>query len=191
MTWLRVAALGLLLLAGCDPRGTGQRAGAGSPAPDALAARIEAAHLHRHLTQVPRTLDPSLNEDVGGYAVADDLFEGLVRLDAAGRIVPGVAESWQGSADGLVWQFRLRSGARWSNGDPVTARDFLFAWRRVLDPQTASPAAQQLRPIAGVAAILAGTAGVEALAVQAPDAHTLQVRLAAPTPHFLYLLTNC
>ena len=84
-------------------------------------ARINAGHLQRHLTQAPRTLDPSLNEDVSGYAIMDDLFEGLVRLDAAGNIVPGVAERWDTSPDGLLWRFHLRPQAQWSNGQPVTA----------------------------------------------------------------------
>ncbi len=177
--------LGLLLGAGCG------RTGPATPHQDGLASRVAAAHLHRHITQVPRTLDPSFNEDVAAYSIADDLFEGLVRLDAAGRVVAGVAERWEASADGMVWRFHLRESAQWSNGDAVTAADFVFAWRRVVAPATASPAAQQLLPIAGAAAIVAGDAAPETLGVSATDPHTLEVRMAAPTPYFLYLLTNC
>lgn len=177
-----------LLLGSCDHPA---RMASGRLTSAAIAARVDTGHLHRHLTQSPRTLDPSFNEDVAGNAVIDDLFEGLVRLDAAGNIVPGVAERWEVSADGLKWSFHLRANARWSNGDPVTAMDFSYAWRRVVDPATGSPAASQLLPIAGVAQIIDGRAQPGTLAVIATDAHTLDVQLAGPTPYFLYLLTNC
>ena len=170
--------------------------GCGGPARSTLSdaaieARIASGHLHRHLSQSPRTLDPSLNEDVAAYSVADDLFEGLVRLDAAGTVVPGVASSWESSADGLTWRFHLRPEARWSNGDPVRAEDFVFAWRRLLDPATGSANRAQFAPIAGAGDILAGTAPPTALGARALDARTLVVSLASPTPHFLYLLTVC
>jgi oligopeptide transport system substrate-binding protein len=185
--WLAVGAA-LLQLMACD----GQRPPAsGAMRADAVAARVAAAHLFRHITQSPRTLDPSLNEDVAAYAIADDLFEGLVRLDAAGNVVPAVAERWEVSPDGLLWRFHLRHDALWSNGDAVAAADFVFAWRRVLAPETASPLAQQLAPIAGAAAILTGAAQPATLAATAIDAQTLEVRLASSTPYFLYLLTNC
>lgn len=151
----------------------------GGTAPSTLSdadidARIASGHLHRHLSQSPRTLDPALNEDVAAYAIADDLFEGLVRLDPAGSVVPGVASSWERSADGLDWRFHLRPEARWSNGDPVRARDFIYAWRRIQDPATGSANRAQLELLADA---------------RAPDDHTLEVRLASPTPYFLYLLT--
>jgi oligopeptide transport system substrate-binding protein len=177
----------LLSLVACGP----QHLGEGALGETAIAARVAAGHLHRHMTQSPRTLDPSLNEDVAAYAIADDLFEGLVRLDAAGNVIPAVASSWRVSADGLQWRFFLRPEARWSNDEPVTAADFVYAWRRVVDPNTASVAAQQLLPIAGAAEVISGKASPASLAVMAVDAHTLDVRLAAPTPYFLYLLTNC
>jgi oligopeptide transport system substrate-binding protein len=187
-----VKRLFCLLLAGlalgaCDQSA---RMADGGLSAAAMATRIESAHLHRQLTQSPRTLDPSLNEDVAGFSIIDDLFEGLVRLDPAGHIVPGVAERWDVSDDGLNWRFELRTDARWSNGDPVTAQDFLYAWRRVVDPETASPAAQQLLPMAGAAQIIDGKAAPATLAVKAVDAHTLEVSLAEQTPYFLYLLTN-
>ena len=86
--------------------------------------------LNRHLEGDPRTLDPSLAEDVVGEFVLDDLFEGLVTLDEDGSTIPGVATSWETSADGKTWTFHLREDARWSNGQPVTADDFVYAWRR-------------------------------------------------------------
>jgi oligopeptide transport system substrate-binding protein len=174
-----------LLLSGCGGTARSTLSDA------AIDARIAAGHLHRHLSQSPRTLDPSLNEDVAAYSIADDLFEGLVRLNAAGAVVPGVASSWEPSADGLIWRFHLRPEARWSNGDPVQAGDFVYAWRRLLDPVTGSANRAQFAPIAGADDIQAGTASPQSLGVRALDARTLEVRLASSTPHFLYLLTLC
>jgi oligopeptide transport system substrate-binding protein len=183
LVWLAAA----LLLVGCERP---DRAAGGARNDAAVADRIATAHLHRHLTQSPNSLDPSFSADMPAYAVVDDLFEGLVRLDAAGNIVPGVAERWESSTDGLQWRFHLRPQARWSNGQALTAADFVFSWRRMLDPQTGSRNANELRPIAGAAGILDQAAALDTLGVTAPDALTLEVRLATPTPYFLYLLTN-
>jgi oligopeptide transport system substrate-binding protein len=92
--------------------------------------------LNRHLEADPRTLDPSLMSDVVGQIVLDDLFVGLVSLDEQGNTIPGVATSWETSADGKTWTFQLRNNARWSNGQPVTADDFIYAWRRQVDLAT-------------------------------------------------------
>jgi len=142
--------------------------------PAAIDARISQGHLHRHLSQSPRTLDPSLGEDVAAYTIVDDLFEGLLRLDAGGNIVPGVAARWEQSADALTWTFHLRPEARWSNGDRVLARDFVYGWRRIMDPDTGSTNRSQLVGIASMRA-----AGDDVLVVQ----------LSNPIPHFKYLLT--
>ncbi len=146
--------------------------------------------LDRQIGASPRTLDPSLATDVASQHVLDDLFEGLVTLNEAGDIVPGVAARWQRSADGLTWTFHLRDDARWSNGKPVTAQDFLYAWKRILDPTTASEYAQALGPIVNALAINAGKLPLDQLGAEAPDAHTLIVHLVIPTPYFLNLLTN-
>ena len=84
-----------------------------------------------------RSLDPSIATDVPAFHVLDDLFEGLTRLDERGEPEPGIASSWETSTDGRTWTFHLRE-ARWSNGDAVRARDFVYAWRRTVDPATAS-----------------------------------------------------
>jgi oligopeptide transport system substrate-binding protein len=185
--------VGLSVLVLCGLAACGQSSDPARAAADdrAIAARIAAGHLQRHATQFPRTLDPALNEDVAAYAISDDLFEGLVRVNAAGGVVPAVAERWEISADGLVWRFFLRRDARWSNGDPVTAEDFVYSWRRVVDPVTASPAAQQFAAIAGAQEIFSKAASSQQLGVTASDPYELRVQLAAPTPYFLYLLTNC
>jgi oligopeptide transport system substrate-binding protein len=174
-----------VLLAACGGRGPSTLSDA------AINAHVTAGHLHRHLSQSPRTLDPSLNEDVAAYSIADDLFEGLVRLDATGAVVPGVASSWDRSPDGLTFTFHLRAEARWSNGEPVLARDFVFAWRRILDPATGSANRAQLSPLAFAESIQNGDLPLTALGVRALDGHTLEVKLASPTPYFMYLLTLC
>ena len=93
---------------------------------------------YRLLDDVP-TFDPQLIEDVSGSHVARQLFEGLLNQDAPGNNIPGVAESWEASEGNTVWTFNLRDDAKWSNGDPVTAHDFVYAWQRAADPATASP----------------------------------------------------
>ncbi|HEX7381016.1 MAG TPA: peptide ABC transporter substrate-binding protein [Nevskiaceae bacterium] len=146
--------------------------------------------LDRQIGASPRTLDPSLATDVASQQVLDDLFEGLVTIGEDGSIVPGVALSWQESSDGLTWTFHLRHDARWSNGRPVTAQDFLYAWRRILAPATASEYAQALGPIVGALAINAGKLPPDRLGADAQGDYTLVVHLVHPTPYFLSLLSN-
>lgn len=88
----------------------------------------------------PESLDPAqIRSGFPGEVVLVDLFEGLVSEDGQGRIVPAQAQRWETSADGLVWRFFLRPQLKWSNGEPLTAADFVYAWRRLLDPAQASP----------------------------------------------------
>src|SRR5439155_10548930 len=102
---------------------------------------------------------------------------------------PGVAERWEISPDGKVYTFHLRD-ARWSDGHPVTAGDFVWSWTRVLDPKTAAKYAEQLFVIQGGEAFNAGKAPASALGLAAPDDHTLVVTLKEPIPYFLQSLTN-
>lgn len=146
--------------------------------------------LNRHLEADPRTLDPSLSEDVVGQIVLEDLFEGLTTVGEDGSIVPGVAASWETSADGKTWTFHLRKEARWSNGEPVTADDFVYAWRREVDPATASEYSQALAPIENALDIAAGKMPVEKLGVEAKGPQALVVHLHAPTPYLLALVGN-
>jgi oligopeptide transport system substrate-binding protein len=146
--------------------------------------------LNRHLEADPRSLDPSLITDVVGQRVLDDLFEGLVTLDEAGHTVPGVATSWETSANGKTWTFQLRGNARWSNGQPVTADDFVYAWRRQVDPLTGSEYAQALTPIENAMDAAAGKVPPSKLGVESAGPRMLVVHLHAPTPYLLALLTN-
>jgi oligopeptide transport system substrate-binding protein len=181
---LLLASMATVLAACGGGRATGELSA------DAIAQRVESRHLNRQLTQPARTLDPAYSEDIPGLIVLSDLFEGLVRLDPEGRVVPAVAEEWEVSPDGLTYRFQLRPQAVWSNGDPVTAGDFVFGMRRIVTPATASPVAQMLLAIEGADAIIAGKAKPETLGAQALDERTLEIRLTAPTPYFLSLLTN-
>lgn len=146
--------------------------------------------LNRHLQADPRTLDPSLATDVVSQRVLDDLFEGLVTLSEDGRTVPGVALTWDTSADGKTWTFHLRNDARWSNGQPLTADDFVYAWRRQVDPAMGSEYAQALAPIENAMDAAAGKMAPARLGVESAGPSTLVVHLHTPTPYLLALLTN-
>ena len=136
-----------------------------------------------------RSIDPSISTDVPAAHVLDDLFEGLTRLDERGEPVPGAAASWETSADGRTWTFHLRA-AQWSNGTPLRAGDFVYAWRRTVDPATASDYAQALAPVTNALAISTGQLPPSALGISAPDERTVRVTLNAPTPYLLSLLTK-
>jgi len=114
--------------------------------------------LHRGLGYEVSDLDPHLATGLSEYSVISALFEGLVAEDPVDlHPVPGVAESWEVSPDGLVYTFHLRANARWSNGEPVTAQDFVASWRRVLTPSLAADYASMLYIIEGAEAFHQGT----------------------------------
>jgi oligopeptide transport system substrate-binding protein len=146
--------------------------------------------LHRGNGEEPQTLDPHLAEGVPATTILRDLFEGLTSTEPDGRIVPGAAAHWDISRDGLVYTFYLDSNARWSNGEALTARDFVWSWQRVVDPNTGASYGRMLAPVQNAEAIFAGELPPEALAVEALSESTFQVTLASPTPYFLGLLTH-
>lgn len=147
-----------------------------------LAAASAAQELHIGNGGEPLTLDPHRYNLALEEKILVNLFEGLTAHDAEGRVGPGAAESWQVSDDGLVWTFHLRESGRWSDGEPVTAEDFAFAFRRLLAPETAASLAYFLYAIDGAEAVNAGRAPPEQLGVRAVDARTLDIRLAQPFP---------
>ncbi|GLQ16316.1 peptide ABC transporter substrate-binding protein [Maritalea porphyrae] len=146
---------------------------------------------YRLLDGIP-TLDPQLNEDVSGSDILRDLFEGLTNQDADGNTIPGVAESWEASEGNTVYTFNLRDNAKWSNGDPVTAHDFVYAWRRAADPATASPYSWyiDLMSIKNGSEVLAGDVAPDQLGVEAVDDHTFKVTLSQPLPYFVAMTTH-
>lgn len=138
----------------------------------------------------PQSLDPQISEGVPGSHILRDLFEGLVAEDKDGKIVPGMAKSWELSEDGLTYTFHLRD-AQWSNGDPVTAGDFVYAWQRGVNPATGTNYAFLLYPIVNAEAISSGKEkDLSALGAKALDDKTLEVKLNGPTPYFLGMLTH-
>ncbi|MEW5947545.1 MAG: peptide ABC transporter substrate-binding protein, partial [bacterium] len=134
----------------------------------------------------PETLDPGKMTGIPEANIALALFEGLVALDHRTLApVPGVAERWEVSDDGKVWTFFLRKNARWSNGDPVTAHDFHYSWKRVLEPETASRYAYQAYYIRNGAAYNRGDLkDFRQVGVKVVDTYTLRVELENPTPFF-------
>lgn len=160
-------------------------AGIGGAAP-ALAETV----LHKGNGGEPQTLDPAHTSINVEEFILKDLFEGLTIYDAGGKIIPGAAESWTVSPDGTVYTFKIRAGAAWSNGDPVTADDFVYSFRRVEDPKEAAGYANILFPIKNAEAINGGKAPVDTLGAKAVDAKTLELTLERPTPYLIQLLAH-
>lgn len=138
----------------------------------------------------PATLDPAKGTTSTEQHLLEELLEGLVAWGPAGDIVPGVAARWDVSPDGLTYTFHLRPDARWANGAAVTADDFVFSLRRLMEPATGAPYASLLFTLANARAINAGALPPERLGAAAPAPATLVLSLEAPTPYFLAQLTH-
>lgn len=137
------------------------------------------------------SIDPSLVEDVEGASVSRDLFEGLMIEDAEGNVQPGVATGYEVSEDGLTYTFTLRDNAKWSNGDPVLAGDFVYALQRAANPETASEYAWYLEVmgVENAGAVTAGEMPLDALGISAPDDRTVVYKIDAPRPYFPQMVT--
>lgn len=148
--------------------------------------------LHRGIGAEVGDLDPQLATNITEIDVASALFEGLVAEDPIDlHPVPGVAERWDVSPDLINYTFHLRANARWSNGQPVTAQDFVSSWRRMLTASLAAENAGLLYVLQGAEAFHKGaTKDFAQVGVTAPDPRTLRVTLDHPTPYFLSLLTH-
>jgi oligopeptide transport system substrate-binding protein len=139
----------------------------------------------------PQSLDPAKSENVQDANIERDLYEGLTTLDKEGRVVAAAAASWTVSPDGVVYTFKIRPNAKWSNGEPVTAEDFAWTWRRAVDPATGSNYSFLYSPIKNAEAITdKRIADPQALGVRAVNAETLEVTLEGPTGYFLSLLAH-
>ena len=137
------------------------------------------------------SLDPQEATDGTSFEVMANYTDGLTQMDADGAAVPAIAEKWDISDDGTVYTFHLREDAKWSNGTPVTANDFVFAWQRAVDPAMASEYSYMLSDIGQVknaAAIIAGEMDKSELGVKALDDKTLEVTLEVPVSYFLSLM---
>ena len=138
-----------------------------------------------------QSLDPHKIEGVPESNISRDLFEGLLVTDVEGHPSAGVAEKWE-NKDFKVWTFHLRKDAKWSDGSPVTAHDFVYSWQRLADPKTASPYASYLQygHIANIDDIIAGKKPTSDLGVKALDDNTFEVTLSEPVPYFYKLLVH-
>jgi oligopeptide transport system substrate-binding protein len=184
--WLRligfaIGVVALLASQGCNSN-TGQTA--------QTADKADGLVLRRGIGGEPASLDPAEAADTFSFEVIRDLYEGLATESADGAVVPGVASSWTIDPSGTRYTFQLRPEAKWSNGVRVRAKDFVEAWRRVVDPKRGSPVADTLRSIAGAAAIIAGRLPPSSLGVTAVRDDLLVVTLDQPAPYFPQLLTH-
>jgi oligopeptide transport system substrate-binding protein len=137
----------------------------------------------------PISLDPPKTTGTWESRILGDLFVGLTQDDPQGRAIPGMATSWQTTPDGKVWTFHLRD-AKWSDGAPVTADDFVFSFRRLMDPRTASEYAYLLYFLKNAEPVNEGKAPLTALGVRAIDPHTLEISLEHPAPYLPQILKH-
>jgi oligopeptide transport system substrate-binding protein len=162
--------------------------------PDTAPARgggaAQSALLLRGNGTGPDSLDPQKARVTEAHTILRDLYECLTSLDKNAAAAPGVATSWDTSADGRTYTFHLRPEARWSNGDRVVAADFLAALRRLVDPATASQYAQVIDVVANAHAIIEGKEPVASLGVAAPDDATIVITLSGPAPYLPGLLSH-
>jgi oligopeptide transport system substrate-binding protein len=185
--WLWGALVAVL---GCQRHDHQQEAASNGEATSTLPAGFDATTLRRGNGPEPESLDPQLARTDAAFNILRDLFEGLTAIGPDGAAVPGAAESWTVSADGLEYRFALRPGLRWSNGEPLTASDYVAGMRRLVDPGTASPYGQFIAPVMNAEAIAAGRKPAAELGVSAPDDRTVVVRLEEPAPYLLGLLAQ-
>lgn len=146
--------------------------------------------LNRGLNGAPDSLDPHKFHSTQAAEVLRDIGEGLLRYSAKGELVGGVASHWDISEDGLRYMFYLRPEARWSNGQPVTASQFVLSIQRLTAPSTGSPNSDLVSAITNSESVIAGTMPPSSLGIIALDDHRLSISLSAPTPQFFYLLEH-
>lgn len=169
------AALTVGLLAGCSTPGSGTE------------SSDDSEKVFRYATSTqPTTLDPTKGQSIGDNEIQHAITEGLTR-NTAGDVEPGIAESWDVSDDGLTYTFYLRE-AYWSDGEQITAYDFEYSWKRLLDPETASPYSFIGTILKNGSEVEAGEMDVDELGVVALDDTTLEVTLESPTAYFLSLI---
>lgn len=179
---LMIATAVAMVLAGCSGNG-----GQNEPAPTTVSTTKDTLILSSGAE--PTTLDPQLSEETIGMQIIRQMMEGLVSTDhKTGKTIPGLAQSWE-NTDNKVWTFYLRD-ANWSNGDPITAQDAVFALKRLVDPNTAAPYGTFLADakVLNAEAIANGEKSVDELGVAALDDKTLQITLSESVPYFADML---
>ncbi|GAW92861.1 peptide ABC transporter substrate-binding protein [Calderihabitans maritimus] len=188
MSWKKlVLPLLFITLIAAFLTGCGAKEEATAPAGGEQQSAAEEMVLRYNLATEPETLDPALATGQPELTAINAFFEGLTRLDESYEPQPAMAESWDISEDGLVYTFHLRDGIKWTNGDPVTAYDFEYAWKRVLNPDTAADYAYMLWYIKNAEKYTSGEVSADEVGIKAIDEKTLEVTLEAPAPYFLSL----
>ena len=185
MKLLKLTSLFLsgLLIAGCGNKGT-KTTSQSDFAPKGKDTLV------RGNASEPESLDPVHAQTNVSASILYDIGEGLMSEDQANNPVPGVAKSYKLSKDGLVYTFFLRDNAKWSNGQPLIAEDFVFSLQRAVNLQTASEMAYKLAPIKNAQAIMEGKKSVSSLGVKAINEHELQITLDYPVYYFLSIMTD-
>ena len=150
----------------------------------------QAGVLRRGTNDELPTFDPQYVVGNSAGAIMYDLFEGLVARSPNAAIVPAIAESWSISEDGTVYTFRLRENAKWSDGRVITAGDFVYSFKRMLDPQSGTRGASALFPVLNATAISLGEKPLDSLGVKALNPLTLEITLEGPAPYFVSLLAS-
>jgi len=140
----------------------------------------------------PPTLDPQINNKSVGNTVIDNIFEGLIRENEKLEIEPALAEKWDISEDGLIYTFHLRKNAKWSDGQPITTKDFVYSWKRALSPEMAVPKAGDYFIIKNAEKYYKGDIELSEVGFEMPDDYTIKIELAFPIPEdeVLYNLTS-
>lgn len=172
----------MLFLAGCGE----EKAAAGT---DAKASAAAGNTIRIGNGSEPESLDPHKTSDSSSFNVIRQMFLGLTTSDKDGKTIPSLATEWS-NVEEKVWTFKLNPAAKWSNGDAITAHDFVYSLRRLVDPNTASPYSSYLvdAKVAGAKEIVAGTAKPDTLGVKAIDDHTLEITLTDPVSYFADLV---
>ncbi|MET0985108.1 MAG: peptide ABC transporter substrate-binding protein [Steroidobacteraceae bacterium] len=178
VSWRIVVALSsLVLLAACDRD------------PAEAAARPPNMLLRGNGPE-PESLDPQKARQDSSLNILRDVYEGLTALDARAEPIPAAARSWDISPDGLQYRFQLQPGLKWSNGEALTASDFVTALKRLVDPKTAAPYAQMLEPVVNASAIVRGELPMNTLGATALDDRSLEITLTHPAPYLLGVLAH-
>lgn len=158
-------------LAGCSSSGSGGSSGG--------------VEINVNVGPEPTTIDPAKNSAVDGATLINHAFEGLMKLDKDNKIVEGQAAKYEVNKDETVYTFTLRDGIKWSDGEPVKAEDFVYAWQRLVDPKTAADYNYMIDMVKNANEIMAGKKNPEELGIKAVDEKTVEVTLTTPTPYFL------
>ncbi|WP_020003760.1 peptide ABC transporter substrate-binding protein [Brachyspira innocens] len=150
----------------------------------------EKSSISINLGPEPKTIDPTLNSLNMASCYIHHAFEGLTKIDSNNNVKAGMAESWNISDDGLTYTFNIRRNAKWSDGKPVTAKDFEYSWKRAVDPNTAAEYSYMMEVVKNAKEINSGTMDYNNLAVKAVNDYTFQVELANPAAYFLEFIAS-